>query len=65
MDILTCSWLILDIGCLAIVLSTKFKNLVPSFLQDIMVYGKTRQLGQDNSKTSLHWLRQLLLVPNG
>ena len=61
MDILTCIWLIFDIFCLAVVLAAKFKNMLPGFLQDLMIYGKTRP---DNRKTNLHWSRQILLVPN-
>ena len=61
MDILTWSWLIIDVSTLAIVLGAKFRNMLPGFLQDLMVYGKTRQ---DDSKKSLHWLRERLLVPN-
>ena len=61
MDLLTYSWLIIDIITLAIVLGAKFINVLPGFLQDLMVYGKTRQ-GKYQKK--IHWLQELLLVPN-
>ena len=61
MDAVTRSWLIIDVATVCIVLGAQFRHQLPGFLQDIMVYGKARQ---DKSKKNLHWLRELLLVPN-
>ena len=61
MDALTHSWLIIDIATFCIVLGAQFRNWMPGFLQDIMVYGKARQ---HKNKKNLHWFREFLLVPN-
>ena len=61
MDILTKAWIVIDVGCIAIVLSYRFKNDLPGILKDLVTWGKTRD---EFENSDLSWFRKILLVPN-
>lgn len=58
MEVLTIAWLIMIAGILMAAVVKIFKDELPYFIQDLVVYGKTRR--QDESS---RMLRLWLLVP--